>query len=76
MSRSSLIRWGGLAYGLGGVSLIVQQLYAWFGVVAVFSRPVFAVAVAVFGLGNAWLGYAVWSGAGEMAGQPQPTQAR
>jgi hypothetical protein len=36
---------------------------AWFGLAAIFSPVVFAIAGAVFGLGNAWLGFAVWSGA-------------
>lgn len=35
---------------------------AWFGLAAVFSPVIFAIAGAVFGFGNAWLGYAVWSG--------------
>ena len=34
---------------------------AWFGLAAVFSPLVFAVVGALFGLGNAWLGYAIWS---------------
>jgi hypothetical protein len=33
----------------------------------VFSPVVFAIAGAVFGVGNAWLGYAVWSGKREGA---------
>jgi hypothetical protein len=33
----------------------------------VFSPVVFAIAGAVFGVGNAWLGYAVWSGKHEGA---------
>jgi hypothetical protein len=36
---------------------------AWFGLAAVFSPAVFAIAGALFGLGNAWLGFAIWSGA-------------
>ncbi len=34
---------------------------AWFGIAAVFARPVFDVTGALFGLGNAWLGWSVWS---------------
>ena len=34
---------------------------AWFGMAAIFSPVVFAVAGAVFGFANAWLGWAVWA---------------
>jgi hypothetical protein len=34
---------------------------AWFGMAALFSPIAFAIAGAVFGFANAWLGWAVWS---------------
>lgn len=43
---------------------------AWFGLAAVFSPIVFAIVGAVFGLANAWLGFAVWSGAGSKTLNP------
>lgn len=47
---------------------LIVILTSWFGLAAVFSPAVFAISGAVFGLGNAWLGYAVWSGASETKG--------
>jgi hypothetical protein len=38
---------------------------AWFGIAAIFSPVVFAIAGALFGAGNAWLGWAIWSGLSE-----------
>jgi len=40
---------------------LLVVLSSWFGLAAIFSPIVFAIAGAVFGLGNAWLGYALWS---------------
>jgi hypothetical protein len=37
-------------------------LGSWFGLAAVPSTPAFDLGGVIFGLGNAWLGYAVWSG--------------
>ena len=44
------------------IAALLVVLSAWFGLAAVFSPIVFALGGIVFGLGNAWLGWAVWSG--------------
>ena len=45
---------------------------AWFGLAAAFAPVAFHVGGVVFGLGNAWLGYAVWSRQGKMDRQGTP----
>jgi hypothetical protein len=69
-----LVTLGFITFGIGtlragvlprwGALLVV--LTSWFGLAAVFSPAIFAISGAIFGLGNAWLGYAVWSGAREV----------
>ena len=42
-----------------GAWLVV--ISSWFGIAPIFSPVAFAVGGIVFGLGNAWLGWAIWS---------------
>jgi hypothetical protein len=49
--RADIWRWAALLVILG----------SWFGLAAVFSTPLFDIGGIIFGLGNAWLGFGLWS---------------
>ena len=51
MRAGVLPRWGALLVVLG----------SWFGLVAAFSHIAFVVGAVIFGIGNVWLGYGLWS---------------
>jgi hypothetical protein len=54
---------------------LLVTISAWFGLAAVFSPVAFAIGGILFGLGNAWLGYAVWSSVGHPRTLRQPKPA-